>query len=144
MEKAPDGAHRIYMYPAGRIDGRMSEENHIGDGNTRERTVNLEVFEKLGAELLEAAQPDGVIVMDEIGYMEIGAERFCRDVLNAFDGDIPVLATIKETERGVEYMDRIRKHPKVKLYNLTRDRFDAIYTEVLPTVKSWNHRSVQT
>ncbi len=136
-----DGTHHIYMYPAGRVDGRMAEINHIGDCNTIERTVNLEVFDDLGVRLLKLARPDGVIVMDEIGFMETGSKCFCDEVLKAFDGDIPILATIKDTDLGAEYMDRIKQHPSVRLYKLTRDSFDRVWEEVLLQVKAWNLRA---
>ena len=135
----PDGTHHIYMYPAGRVDGQMSDGNHVGDCNTRERSVNLQVFETMGVQLLQNAMPDGVIVMDEIGFMEIGAENFCQEVLKALDGNIPVLATVKDTELGAEFLDQVRKHKNAEVYMLDIDHWDEIYEKVLPVIQSWNH-----
>ncbi|MBE5997569.1 MAG: hypothetical protein E7240_09545 [Lachnospiraceae bacterium] len=126
VQTDPDGTHHIYMYPAGKVDGRMEESNHIGDCNTVERTVNLSVFDELGAKLIDDAKPDGVLVMDEIGFMEIGSERFCDAVLGALDGDIPVLATVKDTDFGAEFLDRVRQHPGAELIMLTPENREEV------------------
>ena len=134
----PDGTRHIYIYPAGKVDGYMSEENHIGDCNTKVRRVNRRVFEDLGVRLLKDAKPDGVIVMDEIGFMEIGADAFCGEVLYALDGDIPVLAAVKDTEFGSEFLDKIRKHQNAGVYMLTEKNRDEVFAAVCPVVLGWN------
>jgi len=116
-----DGTHHIYMYPAGQVDGHMEEANHIGDCDTRNRTVNPSVFDSLGVELIKAARPGGIIVMDEIGFMETGSQRFCDAVLEALDGEIPVLATVKDTELGAEFLDKVRQHPRAELIMMTAE-----------------------
>ena len=133
-----DGTHHIYMYPAGRVDGHMEEANHIGDCDTKNRTVNHSVFDELGAKLIRAAQPGGVIVMDEIGFMEIGSEQFCDAVLAALDGEISVLATVKDTDFGAEFLDKVRQHPNAELYMLTAENREEVFEQVLPAVRSWN------
>lgn len=138
MQQTEDGFHRIYMYPAGSVDGRMEADNHIGDCDTRRRSVHLSVFDDLGTRLVESAKPDGVLVMDEIGFMEIGAERFCRAVLAAVDSDLPILAAVKAGDLRAEFLDRIRYHPRTELFFLDRERFDGIYDAVLPEVLRWN------
>ena len=135
----PDGTHHIYMYPAGKLDGSMSDRNHVGDCNMHVQSVNRQVFETLGVQLLTNAKPDSVIVMDEIGFMEIGAENFCHEVLKALDGNIPVLATVKDTDLGAEFLDQIRKHKNAEVYMLDSDHWDEIFEKVLPVVKGWNH-----
>ena len=40
-------------------------------------------------------------------------------VLGALDGDIPVLATVKDTDFGAEFLDRVRQHPGAELIMLT-------------------------
>ena len=134
----PDGTRHIYMYPAGKVDGYMSEENHVGDCNMKVRSVNRRVFEDLGVRLLKGAKPDGVIVMDEIGFMEIGADDFCGEVLRALDGDIPVLAAVKDTEFGSEFLDKIRKHQNAGVYMLTEKNRDEVFAAVCPVVLGWN------
>ncbi len=134
----PDGTHHICMYPAGLVDGHISPENHIGDCNMHVLSLQPRVFDELGVSLLRAARPGGVIVMDELGFMEAGSETFCGEVLKVLDGDIPVLATVKDTDRGAMFLDRVRQHPNAELYMLTRENYDEVLSELLPKVRSWN------
>ena len=134
-----DGYHEIYMFPAGQTDLPCTEENHIGDCNMSRRTINTDVFETLGLQLLEA-KPDGIIAMDELGFMETGAVNFCARVLELLDGDIPVLATAKAGGPVMEFLDRVHHHPKVMRYEVTEQNAEALYEELLPVVESWNVR----
>ena len=132
-----DGYHEIYMFPAGRTDFPCTEENHIGDCNMRTRTVNTAVFDDLGVRLLEA-QPGGIVAMDELGFMESGAEAFCARVLELLDGDIPVLATAKAGGPEMSFLSRVHHHPKVALYEVTEQNAEELYAELLPIIEAWN------
>ncbi len=134
-----DGYHEIYMFPAGKTDGPCTEENHIGDCNMKERTVHLDVFDTLGLRLLEA-EPDGIIAMDELGFMESKAPAFCARVLELLDGDIPILATVKAGGPEMGFLDRVQQHPKTLLFRLGDDSEDALYEQILPVIESWNRR----
>ncbi len=125
-----DGTHHIYIYTAGNVDGHMDSFNHIGDCDTKNRSVNMSVFDTLGVQMIEAAQPGGVIVMDEIGFMEIGSRYFCDAVLKALDGEIPVLATVKDTDFGAEFLDKVRQHPNAELIMLTPDNREEVKEKV--------------
>ena len=138
MVTREDGYHEIYMFPAGKTDGAMTEENHVGNCNTRQRTVNLQVFDNLGVRLLREARSDGIIVMDELGFMESGSPAFCQAVLERLDGDIPVLATVKAGGVDVEFLRRVRSHPKAELYMLCPERLEELYNTLLPVIQGWN------
>ena len=135
----PDGYHEIYMFPAGQTDGPCTENNHIGDCNMMERTVHLEVFNTLGLQLLEA-KPDGIIAMDELGFMESKAQPFCERVLELLDGEIPVLATVKAGGPEMGFLDRVHRHPNARTVQVTRENVELLYAELLPVVEQWNAR----
>lgn len=137
VKEKTDGYHEIYMYPAGRADGHMSSENYVADCNTKDRTINLEVFRTLGMKYLEAAD-DGIIVMDEIGFMEEGVPEFCRAVLAHLDGDIPVLASVKGGKQA-DFIDRVLNHPKAEVFYLDGSNKEQIYNKILPYVMEWNN-----
>ncbi len=118
VQTEPGGPRHICMYPAGKADGHVDEANHICDGGAGRENADLSVFDGLGVRLIEAARPGGVIVMDEIGFLETGSEHFCDAVLKALDGEIPVLATVKDTDLGAEFLDRVRRHPRAELIML--------------------------
>ena len=134
-----DGYHEIYMFPAGHTDGPCTEENHLGDCNMRERTVHPEVFDRLGVKLLEA-RPDGIVAMDELGFMETGARAFCARVLELLDGDIPVLATAKAGGPEMDFLNRVHGHPKVMRCTVTQENREELYNQLLPVIETWNER----
>ena len=131
-----NGFHSIYMHPAGVKERVQTPENHIGDCNGRDRTVHTEVFETLGVQYLQA-RPDGIIVMDELGFMERDAKQFCDAVLQCLDGDIPVLAAVKEHE-GVDFLEQVIHHPKVAVYTLNDTNREGIFQKLLPVMLNWN------
>ena len=89
-----DGINRVYMYPAGSKYRTRGPDNYIGSTNDRVLDIKTKTFDGLGTELICSAKRDGILVMDEIGFMESGAEDFCKAVSEAFDGDIHILASI--------------------------------------------------
>ena len=132
-----DGFHEIHMFAIEDRERRPMEENLIGICNRRERKVNLPVFETLGVSLLEA-KPDGILVMDELGFMEAEAPAFVDAVLRRLDGDNPVLATVRAGDLGSDFLDRVRMHPKAALYTVSPEKADALYEELLPVIEEWN------
>ena len=135
-----DGYHEIYMFPAGSADRTEREENHVGICNTRERTVNLPVFSVYGLGLLSRVKPDGIIAMDELGFMEAQAPDFCARVLELLDGDIPVLATVKGGRPDVEFLNTLYHHPKAQRYDVSPENVDSLYEILAPLVERWNKR----
>lgn len=131
-----DGFHSIYLYPAHSMERPMTEENHVGDCNSRQRTVNADVFTNLGVKYLE--HPDGgIIVMDELGFMETASPAFCEAVLSCLDGDTPVLAICKNRS-DVDFLNKVRCHPKVRNYTITQENRDDLFELLLPVIKAWN------
>lgn len=110
------GYRSYFMYRFGedRVD---CEENHIGDSVAGEGSFCIDTFNIYGVKCLEA-EADGIVVMDEIGFMEAEAERFAEKVLELLDGDIPVIAVTKAGHDDVELLNKIRNHPKVELFGL--------------------------
>ena len=127
-----DGYHEIFMYAPG-------DEEHavfLADCNRRSRHVNLEVFETLGVELLSDIRSDGIIVMDEIGFMEERAEHFTSRVLELLDGSVPVIGAVKSTHPDSAYLNSIRNHPNVELVYINQENRDDLYYSLLERVKN--------
>ena len=136
MDTRPDGYHEIYLYPDGTENPQRREENHVADCNTRERVIHPEVFDTLGVQLLR--QPvKGILVMDEIGFMESGAEEFCRAVLERLDGDTPVLAAVR-TGMDTPFLRKVTRHPNVRCLDMDPIRFEEYEHQLRPVVRVWN------
>lgn len=119
------GCRSFFIHPAGAATRSETEENHIGDGNGIQRIAYPEAFDNYGVRCLQAAD-DGIIVMDELGFMEQDAEKFCSRVLELLDGDIPVLATAK-SGHDIDFLNKILNHPNADVYYITIENRDELY-----------------
>ncbi|HWR18776.1 MAG TPA: nucleoside-triphosphatase [Clostridia bacterium] len=132
--------HPVYIHPAG-SDTRLYEEyNLVGTCDKKIRSINLNAFNTLGVDYLKAAQ-NGIIVMDELGFMEADAEAFTSAVFRALDGSIPVIAAVK-ARFDIPFLNDVRSHQNAKLYIITKDNRDELFKELLPIVLMWNEMSI--
>lgn len=125
------GFHPIYIHAAAepREQYCFSQENLVGICNGRQHDVRIAAFDTLGAAYIDAAQPGGVIIMDELGFMEKEAENFKRAVLAALDGDIPVIAAVK-ARQDVDFLNEVRRHPKAVLVAVTPENREALFRQL--------------
>lgn len=81
-------------------------------------------FDGLGCAALAAKEDAGLLVMDEIGPHEQGAQGFCKAVFQALDGETPILGVLQRTDTPL--YARIANHPQVRLVEVTRENRDAL------------------
>jgi len=132
-----DGFRSIYLHAADDPTPMEQTCNRIGRTNRTEHTMWPEVFNGLGVELLRA-EPGSLILMDELGFLEQDAADFRRQVLRCLDGNIPVLAVIKH-KTHIPFLQEIRTHPRVQLYQVTAENRDDLLTELSPLIRNWNN-----
>lgn len=130
--------HPIYIYPASvPMDKRIrSEENLIGRCDSHNHDTRLQVFDTLGVAYLQDTADCDAVVMDELGFMESKAESFCAAVFTALDGDLPVLAAVKD-RADVDFLNRVRAHSAAQVVTITEKNREELYAQLLPIVKSW-------
>lgn len=80
------------------------------------------MFDEWGPRLL--AGP-GLLVMDELGFLERDASRFQTAVLAALRGPQPVLAAVKN--RDDPFLRAVRSVPGVRVLYITRDNREGLY-----------------
>jgi len=80
--------------------------------------VYVESFEKLAVPTIREVTPEGMVVIDEIGKMELFSKTFQQAVLAALDSPVPVLATVG--------------YGKIPFTEALFQREDAIFAEVSP------------
>ena len=99
-----DGINRIYMFPADREqpDIVTREAHYIGSTQGRVIDVCTETFDTYGTALIRSAQPGGLLIMDEIGHMEKAAHLILQTDLEALDGDIPILDSVRYTPDPID------------------------------------------
>ncbi|MEG1810402.1 MAG: nucleoside-triphosphatase [Clostridia bacterium] len=132
-EPADDkGVCSVYLHPASAQERVCTQANRVGNCNPDDMMLNTAAFDDIGVSLLKA-EPSGILIMDELGFMESGADLFCAAVLNALDGGIPVIAAVKS--RHTPFLDAVRKHPNVNEYCVTLENRDELYKKLKPLIQ---------
>ena len=132
-----DGFHPIYIHPATQAleDRCYTGANLIGTCNTRTHNINLEAFDTFGVEYLSNLSPDGIVLMDELGFMEAKSDAFTSKVMEVLDGEIPVLAAVK-ARTDIPFLVQVRDHPKAELFYVTPENRDELFVTILPMIQA--------
>ena len=81
--------------------------------------VDLEVFDAIGVQAVSRAlQGADLIIIDEIGKMELYSSRFQQVLFEVLESARPLLGTILARPHAVA--DRIKAHPHVRVKQLTQ------------------------
>ena len=96
-------------------------------------TAYPKAFDSVGASIL-SSPPKGaaLIIMDELGVMENGAAVFCKAVMEALDGKLPILGVIKP--KNTEFLDAVRSHERSEIFMVSdsnREELPEILAEKL-------------
>jgi nucleoside-triphosphatase len=119
------------------LDGRDATLAHV-DSHSRYRVskygVDVQNLDNVGvAAIIRAIDESDLIVIDEIGKMELFSPRFREAVLKAIDSGKKVLGTIMLSPHP--FADDIKRHPEVKVIQLTRADHEQVLREILDWVK---------
>lgn len=118
----------IYIYDAGKPHHR-TPENFIGYHRQPDAAAITSAFDRYAPKLLEPMSSGCVIELDEIGFLEAGAQGFCQAVMQLLDADTPVIAAVKS--RDIPFLKAIREHPNARCFYITAENRDVLYEEVL-------------
>ena len=85
---------RDSLYPASQKEDERHNEaaNLVGTCDSRSSIRHPEVFDTLGAQLIKSAPEGGIILMDELGFLENDARAFQSTVMRALDGETPAVS----------------------------------------------------
>ena len=90
--------------------------------------VDLQAFERVALPALEAARRADVVILDELGKMELASERFCAAVSELFERDVPLVATVNVFRHP--FTDALKARADVELLRVTQSRRDALPAEL--------------
>ena len=94
--------------------------------------IDIDVLDRIGVSALyQAAEECDLIVVDEIGKMELFSANFRKAVLHIIDSGKKVLGTIMLSPNP--WADSIKRQPQVNLVSVTR----ANYHQVLEGLQHW-------
>jgi len=122
-EEVRDGGRRI-GFDVVTLDGRRGPLARIGDSGPRvgRYTVDVARFETIGVAALERAfaHPESVLIIDEIGKMELFSSRFVDLVRQVFDRTTvqPVLGVVMRGRHPVANEIRAREGVRVLEVNV--------------------------
>ena len=119
------------------LDGQNAILAHV-DNHSRYRVskygVDVQNLDNIGvAAINQAIAESDLIVIDEIGKMELFSSHFREAVLKAIDSGKKVLGTVMLSPHP--FADDIKRHPGVKVIQLTRADHDRVLREILDWVK---------
>jgi len=83
--------------------------------------VDLNALEKIGVPAIEKAIADtdvDIIIIDEIGKMEMLSERFCEVVIEALDSGKPIVVTLHKKSRTPLLQD-VRRRDDIRILEVT-------------------------
>ena len=124
-KEPPDqsGCSPIRFCPVGR-SAEQSGTILLGWCKNKQATPIPEAFENC-AGIIERAGPGGLLLLDELGPMESRSPRFCQAVLNALDGDLPILAWVRDLD--TPFLSAVRAHPKARCFYPTSGYDPALF-----------------
>ena len=94
--------------------------------------VNISNLENSGVPaLLRAARDSNLVIIDEIGKMELLSERFRNTVLEIIDSGKTILGTVMLHSHP--WADRLKERTEVKTITVTR----ASYSEIVDDLSAW-------
>jgi nucleoside-triphosphatase len=96
--------------------------------------VDLEAFERVALPALKAARHPDVVVLDELGKMELASQRFCDEVSALFDRPIPVVATIHVFQHP--FTDALKRRDDVERLRVTQKTRDGLPDELASRLSS--------
>ncbi|HHT9125688.1 MAG TPA: NTPase [Candidatus Brocadiia bacterium] len=114
------------------LDGQKGVLSHINfksPYNVGKYGVDVQSFEQIAIPAIESAIKDKeLIVIDEIGKMELFSEGFKEAVIKALDSKKPVLGVIKRGSDG--FINAIKARNDVKIFTITYENRNTIPAEI--------------
>ncbi|MGY4686404.1 nucleoside-triphosphatase [Petrotoga sp. DB-2] len=114
---------------------RKNEFNRFAFRNDYSKNweINIQVFDKIGVQLLTNIDHADVVIMDELGRFELTAYQFQKKVKEVLNSDKPVLGVIKDESNA--FLDDIRNRKDVQIFRVTLENREEVYKEVLSLIK---------
>jgi len=117
------------------LDGQEAVLAHVGISSPYQVSkykVDTDSLDTVGVSALRRAlKKSDLIVIDEIGKMELLSPRFMKAVAQAINSGKKVLGTIMLTPHP--FADEIKRHPEVEVLPVTGDN----HSEVMQKVLNW-------
>jgi len=119
------------------LDGRRGLLAHVDNLSTNrvgKYGVDLSALDDIGVGAIQAAiEEESLVVIDEIGPMEIFSAAFRHIVIEALEGETTVLGTI--VKRSVPFADVVRQKPQVRLVEVEPGTRDNLVEQLIQYIR---------
>jgi nucleoside-triphosphatase len=109
------------------VDGQRDILAHLelpGPPRVGRYGVNLPAFERVALPAMAAPQPVGVVVVDELGKMELASAAFRDAMSDLLDRDVAVVATVHVHRHP--FTDALKRRPDLRVIRVTERSRDAL------------------
>jgi nucleoside-triphosphatase len=133
-EEIREGGRRL-GFSIERIGGERGVLAHVdlpGPPRVGRYGVDLATFERVALPALEDA--DGVVIVDELGKMELASEPFQRAFSALVERSVPVVATVQSASHP--FTDALRRRRDVECVRVTRANRDDLPSALAARLRS--------
>jgi nucleoside-triphosphatase len=132
-EELREGRRRV-GFELRTLDGERGMLAHVdfkGGPRVGRYGVRLDDLERLAVPRIAGAREDCVVIVDELGKMELASEPFREAVLELLDRPVTVIATVHAFRHP--FTDALKRRPGVALVRLTQRNRDRLPDELAAT-----------
>ena len=90
--------------------------------------VDLEAFERVALLAVGRPRKEGVVLIDELGKMELASKRFREAVVRLFDQPVPIVASVQMGRHPIT--DALKRRPDAETLRLTASNRDRLPGEL--------------
>ena len=131
-EEDADGNATVYIHPAVG-EYTYSERNAVGLSSSKGAVAYPEIFESEGVKLLSGIPAGSVVLMDELGFMESQAAKFCEMVMKVLNEPYYVIAAVKTM--NTPFLESVRTHKMGSVYLVTADNRDSLHDQIMTDLR---------
>jgi nucleoside-triphosphatase len=109
------------------VDGKratLAHDSFAGPPRVGRYGVDLDAFERVALPALAEPPRHGVVLIDELGKMELASEPFREAISQLFDADVSLVAAAHVF--GDPFTDRLKRRRDVERIRITRETRDAL------------------
>jgi nucleoside-triphosphatase len=91
--------------------------------------VDLAAFERVALPTLRTPRTGGVVVVDELGKMELASAAFCEAIVELLGRDVAVVATVHLGHH--RFTDALKRRPDIQVVRVTDETRDALPEQLM-------------
>jgi nucleoside-triphosphatase len=138
-EEIREGGRRL-GFSLATLDGARGTLAHVdiaGPPRVGKYGVDLDVVERLAVPALAPPAPGGIVIVDELGKMELASERFRKAVSTLFGRPGAVVATVQTAHHALT--DALKRSPDTETFRVTSRNRDDLPRELATRLADGGH-----